>query len=209
MSEIRVPPVWRERLEGLGGRRRDALVVAGVALVIVFGGLGMWAKGAPASIAPPARATPSPGATSSPIGALVVVHVAGAVRHPGIIELPTGSRVADAIRLAGGALPRADLDLLNLAALVVDGTQILVPTQVSTGGVAPSPTPSSTSAGIVNLNTADQAALETVPGLGPVKAGAIVAYRTEIGGFTSIDQLLEVTGIGPATLESIRPFVSL
>lgn len=209
MSEIRVPPAWRERLEGLGGRRKDVLVIAAVVIVITFGGLGMWAKGAPASIAPPARATPSPGSTSSPAGLLVVVHVAGAVRHPGIIELPSGSRVADAISLAGGALPRADLDLLNLAALVVDGTQILVPTQASAAGVAPGPTPSATSDAIVNLNTADQAALESVPGLGPVKAGAIVAYRTEIGGFTSIDQLLEVTGIGPATLGSIRPFVSL
>jgi competence protein ComEA len=69
--------------------------------------------------------------------------------------------------------------------------------------------PSSAAAVLVDLNTADQALLETVPGLGPVKAGAVVAHRTEIGGFTSIDQLLDVTGIGPATLESIRPFVTL
>jgi competence protein ComEA len=139
---------------------------------------------------------------------LVVVHVAGAVRHPGIIELAAGSRVADAIDLAGGALPRANLDLLNLAAIVVDGTQILVPSGTSAVSVA-GPTAGPTSPALVNLNSADQAMLETVPGLGPVKAGAILAYRTEIGGFTSIDQLLEVTGIGPATLESIRPFVSL
>ena len=208
MSQIRVPPAWRERLEGLGGRRRDACLIAALVLVITAGGLVLWARGAPASIAPPARATPSPGATASPSGPLLVVHVAGAVRHPGIVELPAGARVADALEAAGGALPRADLDLLNLAALVVDGSQILVPTR-SSGTTVATPAPSSSAAALANLNTADQAILETVPGLGPVKAGAIVAYRTEIGGFTSIDQLLEVTGIGPATLESIRPFVTL
>ena len=208
MPEIPVAPSWRERFEGLGGRRRDALLVAGVVVIIISSGLGLWARGAPASIAPPARATPSPGPTGSTGGA-VVVHVAGAVRHPGIIELPAGSRVADAIALAGGPRPNADLDLLNLAAVVVDGTQILVPGGSATSGAIPSPAPSSTSTSTVNLNTADQTALETVPGIGPVKASAIIAYRTEIGSFTSIDELLEVSGIGPATLESLRPFVSL
>ena len=208
MPEIPVVPSWRERIEGLGGRRRDALLVAGVVIIIISGGLGLWARGAPASIAPPARATPSPGPIASTAGA-VVVHVAGAVRHPGIIELPAGSRVADAIALAGGPRPNADLDLLNLAAVVVDGTQILVPGSTSIGSVIPSPIPSGASTSTVNLNTADQPVLETVPGIGPVKAGAIIAYRTENGSFTSIDQLLEVSGIGPATLESLRPFVSL
>ena len=209
MSEILEPQVWRERLETLSGRRGDALLIAGLVIVMTAGGLFLWARGAPASIAPPARATPSPGATSSPAGHLLVVHVAGAVKHPGIVELPAGSRVADALRLAGGPLPRADLDLINLAALVVDGTQILVPVHATGGAPLPVPAPTTSASGTVNLNTADQVTLESVPGLGPVKAGAIVAYRDEIGGFTSIDQLLEVTGIGPATLESIRPFVTI
>lgn len=210
MSEIPLPPAWRERVEAIAGRRRETAVVGGLVAALVFGGLGMWARGAPPKIAPPAIATPSPSTSFTSPSEVLVVHVAGAVRHPGIVEVPPGGRVADAIELAGGALPRADLDLLNLAELVVDASQILVPFKGSdVAQTAAAPSAGSTSGAIVNLNTADQMLLETVPGLGPVKAGAILAYRDEIGGFTSIDQLLEVTGIGPATLESIRPFVSL
>lgn len=205
MSDSLAAPGWRERLEVLAGHRRESAIVATVVAVLVFGAVGMWARAPAAVIAPPARATPSPG-PSLPAGTLVV-HVAGAVQRPGVFELPLGARVADAIELAGGPTGRADLDLLNLAALVEDGAQILVPERGGSGAAAPLPT--TTQSATVNLNTADQTMLETVPGLGPVKAGAIVAYRTEIGRFDSIDQLLEVSGIGPATLESIRPFVSL
>jgi len=208
MTDTLAPGGWRERLEVLAGRRRESVVVAVVVAVSVFASVGMWARGSPPVIAPPARATPSPEASTGPAGVLVV-HVAGAVRNPGVFELPAGSRVSDAIDRAGGPAPRADLDLLNLAAFVADGTQILVPERGSGAAVGSSVPPGASPAATVNLNTADQTLLETVPGLGPVKAGAIVAYRTEIGGFDSIDQLLEVTGIGPATLESIRPFVSL
>lgn len=207
MFGIALPEAWRERLESLAGRRRETVVVGAIVGLAVFSSLGMWARGAPAIIAPPARATPSPSTSSS--GMAILVHVAGAVRHPGVIELPPGARVADALELAGGPLPRAELDLLNLAALAVDGTQILVPFRGSLAPMASAASPAATAGAVIALNSADVSALETVPGLGPVKAGAIVAYRTEIGGFTSIDELLEVAGIGPATLESIRPFVSL
>jgi competence protein ComEA len=208
MSEIPRPQGWRERLETIAGRRRETAVVAGLVAASVFGGLGLWARGAPAQIAPPAIATPAPSGTPIPSG-LLLVHVAGAVRDPGVVEVAAGSRVADAIELAGGALPKADLDQLNLAAVVVDASQILVPFRGGVASAGVSPAPSASGATVVDLNTADQAMLETIPGLGPVKAGAIIAYRTEIGGFTSIDQLLEVSGIGPATLDSIRPFVSV
>ncbi len=116
--------------------------------------------------------------------------------------------MSDALELAGGALPNADLAALNLAEVLVDGRQILVARrgEVDTGGL---PEPSTTTASLVNLNSADQAALESVPGIGPVKAAAILAYRAEIGVFESIDQLLQVTGIGAATLESLRPYVTL
>ncbi len=213
MSEISVPPRWLERLEGLGAGRRETLVVAGLVGVVVFGGLAVWSRGAPASIAPPARASdpwPQPSTTSS--GAVVVVHVAGAVRRPGVYELPVGARVADAIDLAAGPLPHADLTSLNLAAIVSDGSQILVLRRGGeASGVVPSQGPSlgPSQAALVPLNTADQVALESVPGLGPVKAAAILQLRGEIGSFTSIDQLLDVSGIGPATLESIRPYVTL
>ena len=208
MSDNLAPTGWRERLEVLAGRRRESVLVAGVVAVLVFGSMATWARGPRPLIAPPALATPAPAASTMSTGEALIVHVAGAVKQPGVIELPPGARVADAIERAGGAAPGADLDLLNLAALVIDGAQILVPERGDPGAPGPSPTgpPQATT---VNLNTADQTMLETVPGLGPVKAGAIVAYRTEIGGFESIDQLLEVSGIGPATLESIRPFLSL
>ena len=209
MSEMPIPARWHARLEGLGAGRRETVSVAGLIAVLVFAGLGFWSRGAPASIAPPARAS-SPGPLPSPTisGAVVVVHVAGAVADPGIYELPVGARVADAIALAGGALARADLDSLNLAALVVDGTQILVGRRRQDAAL-PLPTAGPSQAALVNLNTADQVALESIPGLGPVKAAAILALRAEVGAFTSIDQLLDVSGIGPATLESIRPYVAL
>ena len=207
MSENLLASEWRQRLEELGSRRRDVALVGAVVGALVFGGMGIAARGSAPRIAPPARATPSP--SGSPLsGAVVVVHVAGAVRTPGIVELPPGARVADAIELAGGALPKADLDGLNLAEVIVDGAQILVPAKGSASNV-PAPTASASASGLIDLNAADQTALETVPGLGPVKAAAIVSYRTEIGSFESIDQLLEVNGIGPATLDLIRPFVSL
>ena len=209
MSEMPTPARGHARLEGLGPGRRETLSVAGLVAVLVFAGLGFWSRGAPASIAPPARASspdPLPSPTTSSVA--LVVHVAGAVADPGIYELSVGARVADAIALAGGALGRADLDSLNLAALVVDGTQILVGRR-SHGGAPPMPTTGPSEAALVNLNTADQVALESIPGLGPVKAAAILALRAEVGTFTSIDQLLDVSGIGPATLESIRPYVAL
>jgi competence protein ComEA len=208
MSEISVPPRWLERLEGLGATRRETILVAGLVALVVFGGLGVWSRGAPASIAPPARASeavPEPSATSASV---VVVHVAGAVHRPGIYELSSGARVADAIELAGGPLPRADMTSLNLAAVVSDGSQILV-LRSGTAVAGPVASPSASQAALVNLNLADQVALESIPGLGPVKAAAILQLRAEIGSFDSIDQLLDVTGIGPATLESLRPYVTL
>lgn len=116
--------------------------------------------------------------------------------------------MSDALELAGGALSHADLAALNLAEVLVDGRQILVARrgEVAAGVI---PNPSTTTAALVNLNSADQAALESVPGIGPVKAAAILAYRAEIGVLESIDQLLQVTGIGAATLESLRPYVTL
>ena len=209
MSEIFVPGSWRGRLEQLGGGRRESLTIALIVGVLVFGGLGVWARGAPASIAPPARASASPAPSSETPAAVVVVHVAGAVIEPGVYELPVGARIADAIALAGGATGRADLDALNLAAVVEDGTQILVPLRGRADSAARVPNSSPTGPALVDLNSADQIALESVPGLGPVKAAAILQLRAEIGSFTSIDELLDVAGIGPATLESIRPYVTI
>lgn len=206
MNEVVVPAGLRARLEELVGRRIDTgVVIVGVA-VLVAGGLLVWGRKPAAAIAPPATAAPSSVAPSPTTGVLFV-HVAGAVRRPGLYEMPAGSRVADAIEAAGGAGARADLGLLNLAAPLADGMKIDVLPR-GRGSVPPGPSPSS-SPGAVSLNSADQTALETIPGVGPVTAAAILAYRDEAGPFTSIEQLLEVSGIGPATLESMRAYVSL
>lgn len=162
----------------------------------------------------------------------VAVHVTGQVHHPGVVLLPAGARVADALRAAGGPLPTADPDVINLARLAVDGEQIRVPgpgdalaapgleapgtpggigvgsppagpgTSGATGGAA-------RSAALVSLNTADLAALDTLPGVGPVLAQRIVDWRTEHGRFSSVDELGEVSGIGEKMLAQLKAKVTL
>ncbi|WP_199286658.1 ComEA family DNA-binding protein [Nocardioides houyundeii] len=143
----------------------------------------------------------------------VTVDVAGKVRRPGIAVLPAGSRVVDALESAGGARPGVDLTGLNLARLLVDGEQVLVGMPSVPGGppVTPPPTAGATGgpAALVNINTADQTTLETLPGVGPVTAGAIIGWRSENGGFSSVAELLEVDGIGEVTLDQLSPLVTL
>lgn len=167
-------------------------------------------------------ASPSTGtstASASPsVDQKLVVDVAGKVRSPGIVSLASGSRVVDAIEEAGGARRSVDLRALNLARLLVDGEQILVGV-TPPAGVAPqaasSPVAGTPGAGasspipMVNLNTATQEQLETLPGVGPVTAQAIMQWRTENGAYTAVDELLEVSGIGDATLAKIAPFVTI
>lgn len=159
--------------------------------------------------ASPEPLAPVAGETEEPTGDLVV-DVAGKVRRPGIAVLPPGSRVVDALEAAGGARNGVDLTALNLARPVVDGEQILVGVAPAAGvaGTLDSPVPGGETA-LVNLNTADQATLDTLPGVGPVTADAILAWRDDNGGFTSVDELLEVDGIGPATLDDIAPLVTI
>ncbi len=147
----------------------------------------------------------------------VVVDVVGKVRRPGIAVLPAGSRVVDALEAAGGARPGVRTDSLNLARPVTDGEQIVVgdtaalpaPAAGSTGTTSGVPSTGASPTALVNLNTADQAALETLPGVGPVTAAAILQWRTEHGGFTAVEELLEVSGIGDATLAEIAPHVTI
>ncbi|WP_415836618.1 helix-hairpin-helix domain-containing protein, partial [Nocardioides marinus] len=143
---------------------------------------------------------------------VVVVDVAGRVRRPGVLELPVGSRVVDAIEAAGGARGGVDLSGLNLARVLVDGEQVLVgPGAAAVGvpGAAGAPAAPGAPAALVDLNTADQALLESLPEVGPVTAQAILAWREEHGGFTAVQELLEVDGIGPATLETLAPLVTV
>ena len=218
------PRSWRERLEGLAdatGTSPVRIVAGGVAVTI---GLlvGLWLLRPPA--APPEASLPfasttvslAPTSSTTTVPDVLVVHVAGAVAGPGIHELATGSRVADAIEAAGGLVPQADAARINLAAPVVDGERVYVlavgeeapPAAVGTTPAAPGAGPAPV-AGPVNLNTADAAALDSLPGVGPATAAAILEHRAKVGAFASVDQLLDVPGIGEAKLEALRDLVTV
>jgi len=132
----------------------------------------------------------------------VVVHVAGAVERPGVYRLPAGSRVDDAVERAGGAAPGAELEVVNLAARLADGQQVVVPER-GPAGVAPV-VGSGEEEGPISLGTATVEQLDTIDGIGPVTAQDIVEFRDQHGGLASVDQLDQVSGIGPATMESLR-----
>jgi competence protein ComEA len=171
---------------------------------------------APTGLATPAAGAGVPQASTGAAGeaGVVVVDVAGKVRRPGIVTLPAGSRVVDAVQAAGGARPGARTSGLNLARVLVDGEQVVVGVPAAAGAAAAAAgTPGAAGGGspgaLVNVNTADQTTLETLPGVGPVTAQAILAYRTENGPFTAVDELIDVSGIGEATLAEIAPHVTL
>jgi competence protein ComEA len=184
----------------------------------------MSAKLPPVDMAATASRGSSPGPSTRP-NQPVVVSVVGLVHTPGLVTLAPGARIADALKAAGGSTDGADTIGLNMARQVDDGEQIVVGmapvkgqpavlgSSVSPGSAAPG-TPSTTSAPTkgastaqINLNTATVEQLDTLPGVGPVRAGAIVAWRNANGKFTSVDQLGEVDGIGPGRLEKLRPLV--
>jgi competence protein ComEA len=152
--------------------------------------------------------------TPSGRGATVVVHVAGAVARPGVLVMPAGARVIDAVEGAGGALADADLDRLNLAAKLVDGQRVLV-AKVGAVGVADAAGASGAAGApgevgaVIDLNTATSAQLESLPGIGPTLAAAIVAERDRRGGFRSVNELREVRGIGEARFADLRERVTV
>jgi competence protein ComEA len=145
---------------------------------------------------------------------VLVVHVAGSVVAPGIHDLTAGARVVDAIEAAGGLTPDADVARINLAARVTDGERVYV---LAAGEAAPPVAVGATPAGgssagapgLVDINTADAIALESLPGVGPATSAAILEHRARIGAFTSVDQLLDVPGIGEAKLAAVRDLVTL
>ena len=193
-------------------RRRPAIIFAaclgGLALV---GGIWLWAQRSATEQQPPiddripvvslAAAVPP---TTEPLR--VVVHVAGAVRTPGVYELSEGDRVLDALDMAGGATPEGQPDRLNLAAPVQDGMQIRVPVE-GEAALAVGSAGDSAPSGPVNLNTATAAQLEMLPGIGPSTSAAILSYREEVGQFGSISDLLGVRGIGEAKLAALEGLV--
>lgn len=165
----------------------------------------------PAAVASPVAGAVQQAALPEDAG-VVVVDVTGKVRRRGIVTLPLGSRVVDALEAAGGPRRGVDLTTLNLARVLADGEQIVVGVPPPGGVAAPaaSAAPGGTpSPPLINLNTASQVDLEALPGVGPVTAASIVTWRTENGPFTSVEELLEVPGIGDARLADIAPFVTL
>jgi len=201
----------RERLAALS---RGELVGLVALLAVTLGGAGLWyvrSLPRPVEVATaPSGGTGSAPASASPSPEVVVlVDVAGWVRRPGVYEFTEGARVIDAIDAAGGARSGALLEALNLAAPLTDGTQILVPREGQVG-VAPAPvTGGAVAGGLVNVNSAIATELEELPGIGEVIAQRIIDYRTENGPFATVDELLDVSGIGDAILESIRELVTV
>ncbi|HEX6332454.1 MAG TPA: ComEA family DNA-binding protein [Actinomycetota bacterium] len=205
----------RERLSSLS---RGELVGLIAVATVTLAGAGLWyVRSLPQPVdvrtiseVPP---VPAPGGSPSAEPSVLLVDVAGWVRHPGVYEFVAGARVVDAVEAAGGARPGAELQVLNLAAPLVDGTQIFVPKkgQVAPGAAPPAAgsAPGAAAGGLVNVNMATAAELETLPGIGEVLAQSIVDHRTEHGPFTSVDQLVDVSGIGDATLEELRDLVTV
>ena len=195
-------------------QRRIALAVAGVvlgvavAMAVGLGGAGPTAEPPPALPAAEPASTPS-AAASSGAGASIVVSVVGLVAKPGLVTLPDGARVADALRASGGAAPGADVSALNLARRLTDGEQLYVgvPTPAGMDPAGPATDPGAQSK--VDLNTAALDALDTLPGVGPVTAQRILDWRTEHGRFTSVDQLREIDGIGPTRFDKLKDLVTV
>jgi competence protein ComEA len=201
-------------------QQRSLAIVASVIMLLGIGysilGRGDGLESATAK-ALPKLTDPIPTLSSPRIKpVLLFIDVSGKVKHPGVYSLPAGSRAIDAIRMAGNSLPKIDLSDINLAHLLVDGEQILV--GQSQQNVSSSSSSSSSSHnrtiikrphGPISINTADIAQLDLLPGIGPVMAGRIIAYRKQNGAFSAIDELRKITGMGKLKFAEIKGLVRL
>ncbi len=191
---------WLERYRGLLFGVLIAAILVGVLLVQRH-----WSRPEPIILS---TAVPSPSPEASATPAPLRVYVSGAVQRPDVYELPPGSIVKDALLVAGGASEEADLDRINLAATLADGQQIYVPHQGEQDLPVQPPAAESTGGTRININTASAEALETLPGIGPTLAQRIVAYRQANGPFAAVQDIMAVSGIGPAVFAQIGDLIT-
>lgn len=170
-------------------RPQEAVVLAGAALVLAASGLLLVAR----RPAPPIRVI------EAPVSTALVIQMDGAVVRPGVYRLPSGARLSDALAAAGGVRGDADLGAINRARHLRDGERVTVPSAAAAAGPG-----AAAAEGLLDLNSATAAALETLPGVGPVLARRIVEYRASRGGFRRLDDLLQVKGVGPRLLDGLR-----
>jgi competence protein ComEA len=209
------PAEWlaalRDRFGGHAVKGAAVVLVVVAGLVAYAVGVSGGQVGGGRDAPPRAVASTTATASGAPSTGIILVHVAGAVVHPGVVELRPGARVIDAVESAGGALPSADLDRLNLAAKVADGERVLVQKvgdpPVADGGAVTGG--ASGTSGLVNLNTATAAQLDTLPGIGPTLAEAIISERQRRGGFRSVNELRDVRGIGEKRFADLRTRVTV
>ena len=193
--DVRIPALSRRQLFG-------AAAAVAVLLLLVMRHLG-GGSSAPAVTPLPAPVRAKPAAAK-----LLVIDVAGAVRHSGLYRLRSGSRIDDAIAAAGGATRKAQLDSVNLAAPVADGEQVIVPARGAAGAAAASsPAAGSSPSAPLDLNSATLEELENLPGIGPVTAQKILDYRQAHGAFHAVAELQGVPGIGPAHMAQLKGLV--
>lgn len=208
-GRLLVPAKRRVRL-GIGAT--IVLVLLGLGIAVVVSALG--SHGTTQSLAAGSSSGDSPAtgsATAKPgsgASATIFVHVVGAVERPGLFTLRDGDRVVDAVAAAGGFTDLADQAQVNLARFVSDGEQLVVPV-VGASPPAVGATGAAISGGKVNLNTADLATLETLPRVGPAMAQRIIDWRTSKGRFSSVEDLMSVTGVGDKTFEQLKDLVTV
>jgi competence protein ComEA len=188
--------------------RSQLLVYGAIAVALLLVG-ARWVRSASADSGPAGgvESAADSGGTDGSFaveagGGDVVVHVAGAVRDPGVYRLPAGSRVADAVKRASGATGAAAVESINLAARLADGQQVVVPAKASVGSASSGG--ASATDGPISLGTATVEELDTIEGIGPVTAQGIVEFRDEHGGLSSVEDLDQISGIGPATMDALR-----
>lgn len=200
---IAIPPRSRVRV-ALGAV--VVLGLVGVAVTISVGAFGP--SGVTRSVVPsPASSTPARNMSVAPLPT-IYVHLTGAVNRPGLFPLAEGSRAIDAVAAAGGFTPAADQTQLNLARLLSDGEQIIVPELGATPTPAAGGQPPQLG-GKINLNSADETTLDTLPGIGPATAKSIIKWREDNGRFSSIEDLMSIGGIGDKTFATLKDLVTV